>query len=119
MRNKHIQVSFLERGGIQALSDWINTNPDGSYPLIQVVELVFDLLEILSVSSKHLEESNIAKILSLYAHNLVGYPHLATRALNIIQRWQAIVYNLSYKYDQEGIHDKKQRDLRERIMMIG
>jgi hypothetical protein len=56
--------------------------------------------------------------LSLYAHNLTGYPHLSTRALNIIQRWQAIVYNLSYQYDKEGVHELKQRDLRERIKQL-
>lgn len=94
-------------------------NPDKSYPLAQVIELVFEILEKLPIDSHHLENSNIAKILSLYAHNLTGYPHLANKALNIIQRWQAIVYKLSYKYDDEGFHEKKQRDLRERITQIG
>lgn len=28
------------------------------------------------------------------------------------------MYNLSYKYDQEGFHEKKQRDLRQRIQAI-
>jgi len=66
-----------------------------------------------------LEKTKIAIVLSLYAKNLCGYPHLANRALNIIQRWQAIVYKLSYKYDEEGFHEKKQRDLREKIKQIG
>lgn len=77
MRKKFIQFEFLEQGGIQVLSDWITINPDSTYPLVQVIELVFDILENLPIDSHHLEHSNIAKILSLYAKNLCGYPHLA------------------------------------------
>ena len=84
-----------------------------------MIEKVFDVLESLPIDSHHLEHSNIARVLSLYANNHCGYPHLATRALNIIQRWQAIVYKLSYKYDDEDTHAIKQRDLREKIKQIG
>jgi hypothetical protein len=64
-------------------------NPDRSFPLCQVVELVFDILERLALSTKHLEESTIAKVLSYYAENLTGMPELTNRALSILQKWQA------------------------------
>ncbi|CDW75299.1 cg9915-pa [Stylonychia lemnae] len=119
LRKKMVQHEFLAQGGIKVLSDWISENPDGSYPLVQVIELVYTILENLPIESQHLEQSKIAKVLSLYAKNLCGYPHLANRALTIIQRWQAIVYKLSYKYDEDGYHERKQRDLREKIKQIG
>ena len=52
--------------------------------------------------------------MSLYAYGRTELSHLSTPALNIIHRWQSIVYNLSYNYDKSN-HDAKQRDLRERI----
>jgi hypothetical protein len=55
--------------------------------------------------------------MSLYAYGRTELSHLSTPALNIIHRWQSIVYNLSYNYDKSN-HDAKQRDLRERILQM-
>ena len=32
-----------------------------------------------------------------------------------MQRWQVTVYNLSYEYDQEGLHEIKQRELKRKL----
>eukprot|EP00347_Sterkiella_histriomuscorum_P015956 403355047 len=119
MRKKHIQREFLQQGGLQVLAEWISANPDETYPLAQVIELVFEVLENMPIESNHLENSSLPSVLSRYANNMCSYPHLANRALTIIQRWQAIVYKLNYKYDDEGYHEQKQRELREKIKMIG
>lgn len=118
LRKKAVQAEFLDMSGLDVLTDWISPNPDGSYPLPQVVELVFDILERLPIDTRYLENSKIAKIVSHYANGDTELKYISGRALNIIQKWQAIVYNLSYKYDQDGFHEQKQRDLRERIQAI-
>ena len=32
MRKKHIQSEFLEQNGLQILADWIDLNPDHTFP---------------------------------------------------------------------------------------
>jgi hypothetical protein len=64
-------------------------------------------LESLPIDSTALENSQIAKKVSVYAHGKTELKYLENRALSIIQKWQSIVYNLSYKYDQDGFHEKK------------
>ncbi len=64
-------------------------------------------MESLPIDSTALENSQIAKKVSVYAHGKTELKYLENRALSIIQKWQSIVYNLSYKYDQDGFHEKK------------
>ena len=45
---------------------------------------MFDVLERLSLQTRHLEESSIAKVLSKYAKNATGMPELTNRALSIL-----------------------------------
>jgi hypothetical protein len=52
-----------------------------------VVESVFDILERLPMDSRFLENSSIAKKVSLYAHGKSELHYLELKALNIIQRW--------------------------------
>lgn len=70
------------------------------------------------IEQSHIENSKIVKVVSAYAHGLTELRYLDGRALSLIQKWQAVVYNLSYKYDKDGFHEKKQRELRERIQAI-
>ena len=45
LRKQKIQSQFLDMMGLEVLASWISANPNGGYPLPQVVELVFDILE--------------------------------------------------------------------------
>ena len=36
LRKKHMQKWFLHLGGLRFLEQWLNQNPDGSFPAIQV-----------------------------------------------------------------------------------
>ncbi len=115
LMKKPIQTEFLDLSGLEALAFWIRQNPDGSYPLPQVVESVFEVLDRLPINANYLENSSIAKAVSVFADKETELHYLEHKALSIIQKWQSIVYNLSYRYDKEGFHQKKQRDLRQRI----
>ena len=80
LRKKHVQLELLDMNGLEVIASWLSENPDGSYPLPQVVECVFDILERLPIDTRHLEASKIAKVVSLYKY-------LEPRALAIIQKW--------------------------------
>jgi len=57
LKKKQIQIEFLENGGLEVLASWISHNPDQSFPLPQIIELVFDILEKLPIENRYLENS--------------------------------------------------------------
>lgn len=65
--NKEHQLLFLEQSGCAILEKWLTVNPDGSYPPIQVVELVLEVLKNLPIDLEHLQECDIARALQIYA----------------------------------------------------
>jgi hypothetical protein len=62
LRKRNIQMEFLQLGGLEILANWIDQNPDGSFPLPQVVESVFQILDHFPMTSECLEQSSIAKV---------------------------------------------------------
>lgn len=43
---------------------------------------------------------------------------LVSSATKLLQKWQTVVYQLSYEYDKDGEHEIKQRDLRRRLEVL-
>lgn len=43
---------------------------------------------------------------------------LISTATKLLQKWQTVVYQLSYEYDKDGQHEIKQRDLRRRLEVL-
>lgn len=96
LKKRSIQLEFINIGGLDVMANWIAINPDGGFPLPQVVECVFNLLEQFPITTDDLERTSIAKAVSLYAHGKTELNYLQNTALTLIQKWQSIVYNLSY-----------------------
>ena len=84
LKKKIVQHYFLQSQGLNALARWIIVNPDGSSPLVQVVELAFSILESLKIDASHLEESNIASIVKQYSVGDSDHRHLINRASQLI-----------------------------------
>lgn len=43
---------------------------------------------------------------------------LVSVATKLLQKWQTVVYQLSYEYDKDGLHEIKMRDLRRRLEVL-
>jgi hypothetical protein len=52
LKKKVAQEEFIALGGLDVLAHWISLNPDGSCPLPQVVESVFEILDMLPIISE-------------------------------------------------------------------
>jgi hypothetical protein len=107
MRKKHIQKSFLSMQGINFLEAWLEKNPDNSHPPLQVVESVLMVLDMLPVTQDVLSESNIGRLLATdYAQSgSVTEPlpaDIVSASTKLLQKWQTVVFKLSYEYDREG-----------------
>ena len=103
---------------------WLARNPDGTYPPIQVVECVLSVLDHLPIGQEHLESCNIAHMVTQYAAGDSSAEEgdipqgLISAATKLLQKWQTVVYQLSYEYDKDGQHEIKQRDLRRRLEVL-
>lgn len=119
LKKKPNLMTFLDAGGLTSLEKWLKPNSDQSYAPIQVIELVLELLERLPVELHHLESSGIARVLQLYVSGKAFCgPKIAAQATSLLQRWQVGVYNLSYEYDERGLHELKQRELRRKLEVL-
>ena len=119
LRKKGVQKWFLHLSGCEALERWLSPNPDGSFPPQQVVETALDVLDALPIEIEHLQNSNIAKVLQYYAGGrAVQDAKITQRATHLLQRWRVTVYNLSYEYDEEGLHELRHRELRRKLEVV-
>ena len=108
LKKKHIQEVFLEMNGCRFLEMWISQNPDNSYPPVQIIESVLKILDNLPITKDHLEACQVARAVTQYAagSNSLDQNQLPTDlisfATKLLQKWQTVVYQLSYEYDQDG-----------------
>ena len=45
-------------------------------------------------------------------------PYITQRATHLLQRWRVTVYNLSYEYDEDGLHELRHRELRRKLEVV-
>ena len=81
------------------------------------------VLDKLPVSQDVLSDSNIGRLLATeYAqssHTVEPLPaEIVSSATKLLQKWQTVIFKLSYEYDREGQHEIKQRDLRKRLEVL-
>jgi hypothetical protein len=43
---------------------------------------------------------------------------IVQRATHLLQRWRVTVYNLSYEYDEEGLHELRHRELKRKLEVV-
>lgn len=43
---------------------------------------------------------------------------ITQRATHLLQRWRVTVYQLSYEYDEEGLHEMRHRELKRKLEVV-
>lgn len=80
---------------------------------------MFEALENLPIALEHLQNCNIAKVLQLYACDKPQLGQaISSRATHLLQRWQVTVYQLSYEYDEGGLHELRHRELKRKLEVL-
>ena len=54
LRRIPIQEHFIERGGCNALADWLYPLPDGTYPNVKVVQEILQVIDTLHIETNFL-----------------------------------------------------------------
>lgn len=76
LKKKTIQESFLDKGGCQVLSEWIDIMPDSTFPNINLVEGVLHCIDSLQLDTEHLEQSKLGTVVQYYAEGLANIPQV-------------------------------------------
>jgi len=56
LKNLKVQKKFLENGGLEVLSQWLDRTSDGTYPCLAVIEAALDIVDYLPIETEHLLE---------------------------------------------------------------
>jgi hypothetical protein len=59
LRIRSIQDIFAELGGTLIFADWLDINPDRSFPPPDVIESVLKILKVFPISSENLVGTNL------------------------------------------------------------
>lgn len=62
LKNLKVQRKFLENGGLEVLSIWLDKTTDGSYPCLTVIEVILEIIDYLPIEAEHLTECKLGKI---------------------------------------------------------
>lgn len=63
LKNLNVQKKFLENGGLEVLSQWLDKTSDGNYPCLSVIETVLDIVDFLPIETAHLLECKLGSII--------------------------------------------------------
>lgn len=119
LQNKPYQQVFLDNSGCTILEKWLLLNPDSSYPPVQVVEFVLELLDRLPITIEHIEECEVARALQVYSCDKAKMGQaVSQQATHLLQKWQSQLYNLSYEYDEEGLYELQQKELKRKLEVL-
>ncbi len=73
LRKMSIQQEFLSLNGCECLANWIDLNPNKTFPNMNVVEEVLAILFRLTINTEHLQNSKLAQVVGYYAEGLAHY----------------------------------------------
>jgi transcription factor SPN1 len=70
LRRIPIQEYFIEKGGCEALANWLYPLPDGTFPSVKVVQEIMSVIETLHIDPHFLEKDpKLARVIQVYAKN--------------------------------------------------
>lgn len=98
LRRIPIQQDFLDRGGCNALADWLYPLPDGTYPNVKVVNEILQVVDTLDINSDLLSNSKLGRMIKIYAKNKAKMPQVVDLAKRIEDKWSRMIFGISTRY---------------------
>ena len=102
LRRIPIQPDFLDGGGCEALADWLDPLPDGTYPHVKVVSEILQVIDTLDIGSDLLANSKLGKMIKIYAKNRAKMPQVVDLAKRIEDKWSRMIFGISTRYYDGG-----------------
>ena len=97
--NCYYQKEFLDKDGLKLLQVWLMKNPDGTYPALNQLSTILDILNNLSlIQVDNLKNSQIGGYVMDLAKNMKYSRMIMKKANHLIQKWSRIVYRINIDY---------------------
>jgi len=75
LRRIPIQENFIEKGGCEALANWLYPLPDGTFPNVKVVQEILQVVETMHIEPVFLEKDpKLGRVVKVYAKNKANMP---------------------------------------------
>ena len=101
----------MELGGVELLTQWLEKNPDGSFPIIDVVESVLNILK--DFPSGLDEDTDLVNVVKQYADVKIGLPNSVTvPAFGLLLKWK------NSRQLKQGQQIETLKDVRERVLVL-
>jgi len=105
------QKIFLHEDGLELLEEFIKKNSDGSYPPLNQISLILEVLFNLKyINTKILNSCHIGGYVFELSKNESIKKEIRSKALNLFEKWSRIIYNISMDYadaEEENIMYRK------------
>jgi transcription factor SPN1 len=98
LSNYYHQKAFLNENGLEILQEWIKRNPDKTYPALNQISLILDILTNLNVNLHHLKNCYIGGYVMDISKNMTISKSIQKKARDLIEKWSRIVWDINTNY---------------------
>ncbi|KAI8142884.1 hypothetical protein BJV82DRAFT_110237 [Fennellomyces sp. T-0311] len=101
------QDSILDNQLLDTIRLWLEPLPDRSLPSLDIQNSMLDILNSLTMSSGHLRESGVGKIVYFYQRSPRVEARVRRKAEQLVAKWSRLVIKRSDNY-RERMHEKRE-----------
>ena len=116
LANIYYQKEFLDQEGLEVLQNWLKRNRDGTYPPLNQISTILDVLFNLNrIEIEHLKSCSIGGYVMEISNNESLSKNIINKAKEIVKKWSRIVYRINVDYSKNEIEndDSKYREFKE------
>jgi transcription factor SPN1 len=99
MANFLYQKTFLNEGGLELIQDFIKKNKDGTYPALNQITTILDILSNLQITLQHLQNCQIGGYVMDISKNFHHSKAIQKKASEIVEKWSRIVWGINTNYN--------------------
>lgn len=93
-----IRPVFLEMSGLVTLQEWLKKASDNSYPCINQMDCILDILNNLPIEANFLNNCNIAKIIMDIFKHYTGSSTIKNKAKDLFEKWARLIWDINTNY---------------------
>lgn len=98
LSNTYYQKLFLQYQGLELLQEWIKRNRDGTFPALNQISQMLDLLNNLSLSLSHLKSCQIGGYVMELSKSTKVSKQIQNKAKDLVEKWSRIVWDINTNY---------------------
>ena len=113
LKNLEIQRKFLDNGGLDIASQWIDRSVDGNYPCLTVVDTMLEIIDYLPIETEHLTKCNLGKIVRKIEKTSES-KLIRDKCKHLTLKWSRMIFSLNVGYDPKGGYEDQYRTYRKK-----